>query len=292
MKSFIVNKNHKSTKLVDIILEEYPTLSFGVLSKAFRKKDVKVNGKRVSGETTVKLNDLIEIYIIDSFFEKDDIFSFEIVYEDDNILIVNKPQGLIVHSDTKETKDTLINKINEYLKEKKQSAKLCHRIDRNTGGIVISAKNEEALKCIKEKLNSNEIEKYYICEVYGIPKKKSALLKAHLTKNAKTGMVYVNERPEKNSLEILTEYKVFKEKKDTSILEIKLLTGRTHQIRAHLAYMGHQIIGDGKYGKNEINKLFKKKKQQLWAYKIVFNLSSPCLLSYLNDRIFKINIPL
>ena len=286
MKSFIVSENNNNKKIVPVILDEYSGLSYNSLLKAFRKKDVKVNGTRVSSDYVVSTGDKIEIYLIDSFFEKP---SLDIVYEDDNLIIVNKPQGVAVHPDSKTSSNTLIDNINEYLETKNESARLCHRIDRNTGGIVISAKNYEALSCIKEKLSSNEIHKHYICMVYGIMDKKADTLNAYLTKDSRKSHVYVNDQPEAHSLPITTKYTVVSEGENYSILDIELLTGRTHQIRAHMAHIGHPVIGDGKYGTNDINKEFKAKRQKLWAYKIDMLFKDDCYLSYLNGKTFKIN---
>lgn len=167
----------------------------------------------------------------------------------------------------------------------------CHRLDRNTQGIVIFAKNEEALKEVETCFSKRLINKYYKCLVYGILEKKSDILEGYLFKDAKKNIVKVSSKKGKGYVEIKTKYRVIKEDKDnnTSVLEVELLTGRTHQIRAHLASIGHYIIGDNKYGDKQVNRKFKKNTQQLIAYKIKFNTESMDILKYLDGKVFEIN---
>ena len=160
----------------------------------------------------------------------------------------------------------------------------CHRLDRNTGGIVLFAKNNEALKILEEKIKTKEIRKFYKCRVLGHLKQKTATLNDFLFKDRKKSIVYISDTKKEGYMPITTKYTVLSEDEETSFLEVELITGRTHQIRAHLAFIGHPIIGDGKYGNYEANKKFNKKYQELFAYKLAFNFSSDAgLLNYLNN---------
>lgn len=220
------------------------------------------------------------------FFGNKDL---KIIYEDDNILAINKEQGILV------TDESGINSITltKLVKEKfGNNIEPCHRLDRNTKGIVLFAKNEETLKILFDKFKNHEIEKHYKAMVYGIPHKKTATLNAYLFKDNKKSLVYISDTPKKGYVPIETKYNILKYdiKKNFSILDVELLTGKTHQIRAHLAHIGYPIIGDGKYGKNEINKKFGHKVQQLCSYKLKFNFFTDSgILNYLNGKEFILN---
>jgi len=309
MQAFTVEKENTNKRIDKVLREKYPKLPQSFMYKAFRKKDIKVNGKRVKEDYITNLGDIVEVYIIDDILygkgltqSVDYSKAFTVVYEDRNILIVNKKQGIPVHPDKDSPENTLIDLVNTYLSNNSNNSKahgfspaLCHRLDRNTGGLVIIAKNNEALKVMLEKIKNKEVKKYYQCIVRGKMEKPQATLKAYLEKDERNSRVYINDYKTKNSLEIITKYRTLSIIENLtgehagSLLEVELITGRTHQIRAHLAYIGHPIVGDGKYGDNSLNRELKLKHQALYAYKIKFEFSTRSgILSYLNGKVFEI----
>ncbi len=284
MKNLIVDKKYNEKKLNTFLFDKFPDLKQNTLYKALRKKDIKVNNKRVSENVTIYEGDEIQVFIVDELLENN--FSLDIVYEDSNIIIINKPENIEVTGDS----NSLTKYVEEYCISKGENfVQPCHRLDRNTTGIVLFAKNEKALSILLEKFKQKEIEKYYKATVYGILDKKQDTLISYLFKDKKKSMVYISDSPKKGYLKIITSYKVIEEKENSSILDIKLETGRTHQIRAQFAHIGHPIIGDGKYGNNEINKKFNKKHQMLCSYKIVFNFKTDSgILEYLNGKKYQL----
>lgn len=283
MKKLIVNKKYDGKKLNKFLLENIPNLTYGLFCNTLRKKDIKINEKRVNKDVSVYEGDEIFVYIADSLLESKIQVNLDIIYEDNNILIVNKPTDLEVTGENSLT--SLIHKKYEALNFKPMP---CHRLDRNTTGLVLFAKNDVALNIIFDKFKNHEIEKHYLALVYGIPNVQHKRCEAYLFKDNKKSMVYISDIPKKGYVKIITSFSVLEKRQDnSSLLDVEIETGKTHQIRAHLAYLSFPIIGDGKYGKNDINKSFKKSRQMLCSYKLKFNFSSDSgLLNYLNGKEF------
>lgn len=276
--------------------------------KYIREKRVKVNGKKAVQNLRLNEGDVVDFYIRDEFFEKESDTSFtrlnpnlNVVFEDENILLVDKRPGVIVHSDDKETNGTLIDKIKAYLykkgeynpdEERSFVPSLCNRIDRNTGGIVICAKNAEALRCVNDLIKNNEVSKKYLALVHGTFNNKEGHIKNFLLKDSNTNTVKVYEKPTPNALTAESYYTVLKTdvSRNLSLVEVRLVTGRTHQIRAQFSHMGHPLVGDGKYGINKNDKKMGYKFQALYSYKLVFlPKEKDNLLYYLKGREFKVN---
>lgn len=281
MEKIVVDEKYNGKKLNKIVLDKISEINYNTFCKVLRKKDIKVNGKRTNKDILVYSKDIIEIYLPNT--EKK--LNIEIIYEDENILVVNKKANIEVVGEK-----SLTTQIQEYYKEKNIKPMPCHRIDRNTTGLVLFAKNNEALEILLNKFKNHEIEKHYLALVYGIPKEKHKVLEDYLFKDNKKSQVYISNSYKKGYQKIITIYKVLEERKDnTSLLDVEIKTGKTHQIRAHLAYIGYPIIGDGKYGKNEINKKFHKKYQCLKSNELKFNFTTPSgILDYLNGKSIKI----
>lgn len=307
MRTIQINKNDANQRLDKFLTKRFKTMPKSLMYKYIRTKYIKVNGKRCEISTRLNEGDVITFYIKDEFFDEPqyDTYDFlkapkklDIVYEDENIILLNKPTGLLCHPDENYHFDSLLARIQHYLYDKGEynpkdensfAPALANRIDRNTGGIVIAAKNSESLRILNQKIKDRELKKLYLCVVHGIPKKKQAVLVDYLEKNEKQNRVYISKKSTENSKTIKTKYTVLKELNNMSLVEVELLTGRTHQIRAHMAYIGHPLVGDGKYGTNKQNRNTSLKWQALCSYKLVFAFETDGgILNYLNGKSFEI----
>ena len=292
MRTININNKNDEKKLNNVLQKEFPALSLNTIYKALRKKDIRVNNIRINENITLHTGDIVKVFIADEFLFTDKSNNaskvsckstdIPVIYEDSNILIVDKPSEIEVTGD---------NSLTTVLSAKYGfTIYPCHRLDRNTTGLTLFAKNKQSEQILFDKFKNHEIEKHYICRVYGVPPKKHAILNDYLFKDNKKSMVYISNTHKKGYQNISTEYFVLSSNKsnNTSILEVILHTGRTHQIRAHLAYIGYPIIGDGKYGRNDINKQFKCKTQNLCSYKMRFNFTSDSQqLEYLSGKEFE-----
>lgn len=305
MKEFIITKNDASLRLDKFITKNCPTLPSSLMFKYIRTKRIKVNGKRAEISTRLKEGDTVSAYINDEFFVKlapaydflSAPYSLDIVYEDENILLVDKKQGLLVHPDKNEYTNTLIARIQHYLYKKGEydpenensfRPALANRIDRNTGGIVIAAKNAEALRILCDKIKDREIDKRYLTVVHGVPKKKTALLEGYLEKDEEKNKVSLQRKKTDTNKTVKTKYTLLASKNDLSLLEIELITGRTHQIRAHMASIGHPLLGEGKYNKSNDKKLGFDK-QALYSYSLQFDFKTDAgILNYLGGKRFTV----
>lgn len=307
MRELKIGKNDAGQRL-DKFITKTLDLPTSLLYKSIRLKKIKVNRKRAENNTILCEGDTIQCFLAEEFFEKKaDEHSFEsisvkldIIYEDENIMLLNKRPGISVHEDEDGSTNTLITHIQAYLYQKGEykpdeeqsfSPALCNRIDRNTGGIVIAAKTAEALRVMNEKIKNREIDKFYLAAVHGVPKPESQTIKGYLLKDDKKNIVRVYDKnPPRGAKEIITKYKVVAKKADSALIEVELLTGRTHQIRAHMAHIGHPLVGDGKYGVNKSDRAKGYKFQALYSYRLRFSFdkSEPTCLDYLDGKEFKI----
>lgn len=281
MIDFKITNTYNNKKIVNILLDLFPKLTISCVHKALRKKDILVNGNRIKDNINVYEGDRIVAFI------SIPAENLDIIYNDENILIVNKPAGISVTENS-----SSIQTLTSIVQDSYKNAKPCHRLDRNTSGLVIFAKNKRSMNILLDKFRQREIDKYYVCIVKGIPRAKKKTLTAYLFKDTKKSIVYISDTPKRGLHKIITSYSIIESNKEKkiSLLEIKLETGRTHQIRAHLAHIGYPIIGDGKYGINEVNKSFKQKYQLLMSYKLKFAFKTDAgILNYLKDKEFEID---
>ncbi len=287
MKEIKLCNLKRNEKLLFYIKEQFPNLSNSAFHKALRNKDIKVNGKRITDSNYIlNNNDILNIYIDDNIlygFPKE----LNIQYEDDNILVAYKPQGILSNNEEKKQTEPTFE---DFVKKiKGENIKICHRLDRNTSGLLIFSKNDKAYFELLEGFKNGYITKEYIAYVYGNDfKNKSYHYENFLLKDEKNGFAKIYDRNVSGSQKIITDVfveNVYK-KENYSILRVLIHTGKTHQIRALLSSISHPIIGDSKYGKNDINKYFKKYKQLLFAVKYSFTFPNENYLNYLN----KINV--
>lgn len=303
MRIFEIKRNDAGQRLDKFLSKAVKGLPTSLMYKYIRTKKIKVNRARTEQKYILQEGDTVQLFIREEFFDSPERDSgalsritpkLSIVYEDDNILLCNKRPGVLVHEDDEAKDNTLIMHIKAYLygkgeydpeSEQSFAPALCNRIDRNTGGIVIAAKNAEALREMNEKIRNDELSKFYYCAVHGVPKKREATLEGYLLKDSDKNQVKIFSEQVKGSKNIITKYKVIAAQADSALLEVELVTGRTHQIRAHLASIGHSLIGDGKYGVNRDDKHRGYKYQALYAYRLRFDFKDDGgLLGYLRGK--------
>ena len=311
MRELIIGKNDAGARLDRFVSKALPLLPPALLQKYIRIKRIKVNGGRAQRDQRLAEGDAVQLYINDEFFDKpseENMFltlfkpQVDIVYEDENLLLVNKRPGLVVHADETEKVNTLINHIQAYLYQKREwnprwenafAPALCNRIDRNTGGMVIAAKNAETLRIINEKIRLREIDKRYLCITVGQPKPPEGRIECFLLKDERKKQVSVYHKPVPGGKTAVTDYCTLETRGELSLVEAGLETGRTHQIRASFADLGCPLLGDGKYGRGDINRRYGETRQALYAYELTFDLPTDAgLLNYLRGRTFTVeNVP-
>ena len=305
LKEFTIGSNDAGQRLDRFVSKTVHLLPASLAQKYIRLKRVKVGGKGAKRDYKLSAGDTVQMYINDEFFETPDDNYFylknpspspDIIYEDANILLVNKPAGLLCHSDDSNDHGSIISRIHSYLYQKGEwnpfdentfSPALCNRIDRNTSGIVIAAKNAESLRIINEKIKLREIDKYYLTIVHGTPDPLSGNISSNIFKDSVKNMVFVTKGSRPGTKTASMEYRTLTTSGDLSLLECRLITGRTHQIRAQLADIGFPLLGDGKYGNERLNRKYGEKRQALCSYRLVFSFKTDAgLLQYLDKKTF------
>ena len=306
MKELKIGQNDAGQRLDRFLAKAVPLLPASLAQKYIRLKRIKRNNARAQRDDRLNEGDTLQLYINDEFFDtpsQENAYltvsapKLNIVYEDENILLVDKKPGVAVHPhDGAEYGKTLIDHIQAYLYAKREwrpreenafTPALCNRIDRNTGGIVIAAKNAEALRVMNQKIKDREIDKRYLAIVEGTPKPRQGVLRGYLFKDAVKNRVYVTDSPQKGAKTCETCYTVLESRNGLSLVECELITGRTHQIRAQFAHAGHPLLGDGKYGK--LDKRYDRRYQALYSYQLTFCFTTDAgALNYLNGKRFQV----
>ena len=308
MREFHIGKNDENQRLDRFLGKAIPLLPASLAQKYIRLKRIKVNGARAQRDQKLISGDILQCYINDEFFEspsEENVYltivapRLKIVYEDENIMLLDKPAGMLAHADEHEKVNTLVNHMLAYLYQKREwkpreentfTPALCNRIDRNTGGIVIAAKNAEALRILNDKIRDREIAKYYLCIVLGRVEPPKGRIECFLRKDEKSNTVRVYHRPVPGGRSAITLYETLRTRGELSLLEIELLTGRTHQIRASMADLGHPLLGDGKYGIGSVNRRYGETHQALYSYRLRFDFPTDAgILEYLRGREFQVD---
>ena len=312
MREIRIAANDAGQRLDKFLTKAFPSLPRSLFYRAIRQKKIKVNRRRAEPNQMLLENDILLLFLPDELFEVGERrgaselsrikTSLQIVYEDENLLLINKRAGVTVHEDDAGSTDTLLTAMQAYLfgkgeydpaSEASFAPALCNRLDRNTSGIVIAAKNAAALREMNALIRDRALKKHYLAAVHGVPSPREAICRAYLLKNEKTKTVRIyDENPPRGAKEIVTGYRTLKEKDGLALLEVELLTGRTHQIRAHLAHLGHPLLGDGKYGVNRNDRARGYTHQALASHRLAFpsDLSDTPTLAYLAGREFSLDL--
>ena len=307
MREFTIGKNDSGQRLDRWLAKNLPLLPAPLAQKYIRLKRVKRNGKGTKRDVRLEAGDVLQLYINDEFFaqpEQENTFftlfqpKLEILYEDEHLMLVNKPAGMVVHADETEKVNTLINHIQAYLyqngswdprEEGAFAPALCNRIDRNTCGIVIAAKSAEALRIMNQKIRDREVEKRYLCVGVGRLTPPAGCLEQYLLKDEARNQVSVHRRPVPGGRTAVTRYRTLATEGPLSLVECELVTGRTHQIRAQLAAAGCPLLGDGKYGQERWNRQYHRRRQALCAWSLTFRFTTDAgVLSGLNGRTWRV----
>lgn len=292
----LVPREKDGLMLSQLLMQTAADVPLWAIREAIRKRDVRIDGTRVSGDVRVHAGQEIRVFwpkaVVSGRKQEKPLPLPEIVFEDARVLLINKPQGIqSQNEDNPQSGDSALTRVLSYLKvrgEQTDQVHLCHRLDVQTGGLLLLAKDDEAFESAMRAFSERTFRKFYTCRVKGCPAKQEAVLHAWLRKDAQISRVSVTDYPARGALEIMTGYRVL-QAEENALLEVELMTGRTHQIRAHLAHIGHPILGDDKYGDRMLNRKLGVRRQQLWATRLVFQAEGA--LSYLNGRSFSVDCP-
>lgn len=292
----LVPKEKDGLMLSQLLVQTAADVPLWAIREAIKKRDVRIDGMRISGDVRVHAGQEIRVFwpkaVLSGRQQEKPLPLPEIVFEDAHVLLINKPQGIqSQNEDNPLAGDSALTRVLSYLKaheEKTDRVHLCHRLDVQTGGLLLFAKDDEAFESAVRAFSERSFRKFYTCRVKGCPARREAVLRAWLRKDAQISRVSVTDYPARGALEIMTGYRVL-QAEENALLEVELMTGRTHQIRAHMAHIGHPILGDDKYGDRMLNRKLAIRRQQLWATRLVFQADGA--LSYLNGRSFSVKCP-
>ena len=305
MREFTVTKNDAGQRLDRFAAKAAPSIPAALLQKYFRRKEIKVNGHWARPDARLAEGDTVRLFLPEEFFAGAPRRQAEgwlatvrpaldLVYEDKNVLLVNKRPGVLCHDAEGWSPDTLIARIQAHVyqsggwdpaAENSFAPALCNRIDRGTGGIVIAAKTAPALRILDEKIRAREVTKEYLCVCLGRPDPPEGRLEGWLFKDAAKNQVYVKPRQELGTSFAATDYRLLDHRDGLSLVTCRLHTGRTHQIRVQMAHAGWPLLGDGKYGRERVNRRYGEDRQLLWSWRVSFDFTSPAgELDYLAGR--------
>ena len=308
MREFTVTKNDAGQRLDRFASKLAPSIPSALLQKYFRRKEIKVNGRWARPDQRLAEGDTVRLFLPEEFFqarrEPEGWLTtlkpaLDIVYEDENILLVSKRPGVLCHVASGWSADTLLAHIQAHVyqaggwdptAENSFAPALCNRIDRGTGGIVIAAKTAPALRILDEKIRAREVGKEYLCVCVGRPDPPEGRLEGWLFKDAVKNQVYVKPRQEPGTSFAATDYRLLEHRDGLSLVSCRLHTGRTHQIRVQMAHAGWPLLGDGKYGRERVNRRYGESRQLLWSWRVSFDFASPAgELEYLTGMSFTVD---